>query len=114
MNVLYSEGIGTGLSDVGNQRWHQNSAGIEDSAEAGDLFGSTLAAGDFNRDGKADLVVGVPGEDGGAGAVNAIYGSVSGLVATDDQLWSQDGLFMGGIFVADIDDTSESGDGFGG
>ena len=46
--------------------------------------------------------------------MNALYGTVTGLDATGDQLWSQDGLFMGGIFVADIDDTSEAGDGFGG
>jgi hypothetical protein len=43
--------------------------------------------GDFNGDGFADLAIGVPEEDTGgaedAGAVNVIYGSASGLTATD-------------------------------
>ncbi|MBI4261719.1 MAG: FG-GAP repeat protein [Actinobacteria bacterium] len=45
-------------------------------------------AGDFNGDGFADLVVGVPNEDIGdfssAGGVNVIYGSAAGLSATTD------------------------------
>ena len=52
------------------------------AAEAGDLFGSALAAGDFNNDGFADLAVGAPGEDVGgvigAGAVNVLYGRPPG------------------------------------
>jgi hypothetical protein len=43
-----------------------------------------LVAGDFNRDGKDDLAIGVPLEDLGnirdAGAVNVIYGSDNGLI----------------------------------
>lgn len=51
-------------------------------------------ASDFDGDGYADLVVGVPDEDSGsaqdAGAVNVVYGSAAGLTADGDQLWSQD------------------------
>ncbi|MCP5013763.1 MAG: hypothetical protein GY938_00600, partial [Ketobacter sp.] len=46
---------------------------------------STAAAGDFNGDGFMDLATGVPNEAigsiAGAGAVNVIYGSASGLTA---------------------------------
>ena len=68
-----------------------------DEAEADDRFGTTLATGDFNKDGRDDLVVGVPYENIGttvdAGAVHVIYGSSTGLVATGNEFWHQgDGL----------------------
>jgi hypothetical protein len=50
--------------------------------ETGDLFGSSLATGDFNKDGYADLAIGTPGETIGtvkAGAAAAYYGSATGL-----------------------------------
>ncbi|MGD8517432.1 MAG: FG-GAP repeat protein, partial [Anaerolineae bacterium] len=53
-------------------------------------------AADFDRDGYADLAVGVPRENVGAvesaGVVHALYGSSTGLTATGDQLWDQDDL----------------------
>ena len=58
-----------------NQLWTQDSYGIQDFAKANDRFGTALAVGNFNGDGYDDLAIGVPGEDGGAGAVNVLYGS---------------------------------------
>ena len=53
------------------------------SNEAGDGFGGALAAGDFNRDGYADLAVGAAGEAigtaSGSGAVSIFPGSAGGL-----------------------------------
>jgi hypothetical protein len=50
---------------------------------------------DFNNDGADDLAVGVPldsvGAMVGAGAVNVLYGSASGLTGTGGQLFSQVG-----------------------
>jgi hypothetical protein len=37
--------------------------------------GSASAEADFDNDGFADLAVGVPGENGNAGAVNVLYGA---------------------------------------
>ena len=107
VNLLY--GSNSGLTATDNQLWSQDSPGIGGGSEAGDLFGNSLAVGDFNNDGFDDLAVGVPGEDIGsifnAGAVNVLYGSASGLTATGDQIWFQDSPGIRG--------TSEAGDSFG-
>jgi hypothetical protein len=54
--------------------WSQDSAGIDGGAEPADQFGAELLAADLNANGADDLIVGVPGEDGDAGAINVIYG----------------------------------------
>jgi FG-GAP repeat len=65
VHVLY--GSGTGLTATGSQLWSQDSPGIAGGAEAGDIFGFALAAGDFNGDSRADLAIGAPGENNFAG-----------------------------------------------
>lgn len=100
-------GSHTGPTPVGDQLWHQNRAGIKDSAERGDRFGDALASGDFDADGYADLAIGVPGESLGgrrAGAVQVLYGSARGLTARD-QLWHQN--------RAGVPGGNQSGDRFG-
>ena len=107
VNVL--EGSANGLSGAGSQLFVQGGGGVADAAEPFDLFGSALAAGDFDNDGFIDLAIGVPGEDIGtiadAGAVNVLYGSASGLSASGGQFFSQNtpGVFGG----------AETEDGFG-
>jgi hypothetical protein len=106
VNVLY--GSAAGVNTSGDQFWNQDSSGVEGGAEPDDHFGSSLATGDFNNDGYADLAVGVPFEDVGAvdaGAVNVLYGGATGLSSEDDQVWYQD--------VADVEDVSELNDHFG-
>jgi len=102
--ILYGSPIG--LTDVGDQFWHQDSAGITDGAERNDHFGAALATGDFNGDGYGDLVVGVPGETIGTkircGAVHVLYGSASGLRATGSRFFHQD--FGGMVGVAGTND----------
>jgi hypothetical protein len=92
IHILF--GSATGLTAAGNELWTQNSTDVEDVAEVGDHFARTAASGDIDGDGFADLAVGVSEEDVGtidsAGAVNILFGSAGGLVATDDEFWTQD------------------------
>jgi hypothetical protein len=89
VNVIY--GSGTGLSGAGSQLFTQAGS----APEPGDEFGASLASGDFNEDGFADLAVGAPFEDVGsildAGAVSVLYGSAAGLGTTGSQLFTQVG-----------------------
>jgi hypothetical protein len=95
VNVLY--GSAGGLTATGSQVWSQDSRGVADLTEPRDLFGSALATGDFNADGRAELAIGVPGETlndltnpiGEAGVVHVLPGSPDGLTGTGSQLWSQ-------------------------
>jgi hypothetical protein len=117
VNVIYGSASGLSATSKADQFWSQSSGGINDNPEQGDGFGSSLAHGDFNGDGYADLAVGIPGEDVGtkvdSGAVAVIYGSSVGLKASaagdgtgrTDQLWHQN--------VADVDEIAEAGDSFG-
>src|SRR5690606_8314692 len=61
VNIIY--GSADGLDAAGDQRWTQDSAGVLGIAERFDSFGSSLAAGDLDGDGRDDLAIGVPGED---------------------------------------------------
>ncbi|SNT59076.1 FG-GAP-like repeat-containing protein [Actinacidiphila glaucinigra] len=88
----------------------QNTAGVPGGDEAGDRFGLTLAAADLTADGRADLAVGVPGEDVGAvvdaGSVTVLLGSPSGLATAGSRTVHQD--------TAGVPGGGERGDGFGG
>ncbi len=88
VHVLYGSSLG--IHADGNELWHQNVADVEGVAEAGDVFGRALSAGDLNGDGYDDLAIGIPLEDVGnvadAGAVQVLYGTSRGLSAAFDQL----------------------------
>jgi hypothetical protein len=107
INLLY--GSAARLTVIGNQQWRQGGAGVIGVAEASDVFGAALVAGDFNNDSFADLAIGAPLEDVGsvldAGAVNVLYGSANRLTATGNQQWRQG---SGGIIG-----VAEDGDTFG-
>jgi hypothetical protein len=107
VQVLYGSASGATARD---QLWHQARRGVKGAAEAGDHFGSSLASGDFNADGYADLAVGIPGEGIGrrsdAGAVQVLYGGPRGLTASGDQVWHQGSRGVPG--------SNERNDAFGG
>ena len=89
VNVLYGSGGGLQATSPDDQFWTQNSPGVRGTAKYNDQFGKSVAAGDFNHDGFADLAIGVayewvpvPGGITFGGAVQVLYGSAGGLQAT--------------------------------
>jgi hypothetical protein len=80
--IRYGSASGLDLAR-GSQTITQDTSGVPGSAEAGDRFGTSLAPGDINGDGRDDLAVGVPAEDvygyRDAGLVTVLYGSEPGL-----------------------------------
>jgi hypothetical protein len=107
INVLYGS-LGGPVTST-DQVWHQNSSGVEGSAEEDDRFGSAIAWGDFDNDGIGDLAVGAPFDDVGAiadaGLINVYFGTSAGLSGADNQMIHQD---TAGIFG-----SSQTNDQFG-
>ncbi len=107
IHVLY--GAASGLGWQRNQLFWQNTTGVPGDAFDGDGFGAALAAGDFDKDGKADLAIGAPGDAAPnaarGGTVTVLYGTAAGIGVADAAL-----LVQG---VADIVGLAEAGDEFG-
>ncbi|MCH6256312.1 FG-GAP-like repeat-containing protein [Puniceicoccaceae bacterium K14] len=106
--VFILHGDSHGLTGRGyEQVWTQASDGVPLSSEAGDRFGTSLAAGDFNGDGNDDLAIGLPYEEvsgvTAAGAVLVLYGTPFGLTSDNARNFTQT---FGGL-------SSESFDYFG-
>jgi FG-GAP repeat len=107
VNVLY--GSQSGLTAAGDQLWHQDAPGVPDDGERSDLWAYSLAAGDANCDGLADLAIGAPFEDVGrrdnAGAVTLLLGSQQGLTSQRSELWTEGS--------SDVPGAPDAGDQFG-
>jgi hypothetical protein len=106
INVMY--GTTSGPSTSTDQLWHQDSSGIEGSAEDNDRFGTSATWGDFDNDGIGDLAIGAPYDDVGsvnaAGLLNVFYGTRAGLSGSGSQLVSQE--------TAGIQGTAQTNDHF--
>src|SRR6185436_11515393 len=106
VNVLFGAASGFDLGRT--QFWAEENIGAGTS-EANDSFGFSLAMGDFDEDGFADLAVGHPAESLGGGqdgAVTILMGSPARLTAARKRLIAAgtDGL---------VGDPSEHGEYFG-
>jgi hypothetical protein len=135
VQIIY--GSNNGLDPFRIQTWSQNGIfGANPSiyegspSESYDYFGSSLAAADFNGDGKKDLAIGVPYENvvtdrsgtlrnvADAGEVDVLYGSIGvGLSKTGraPQMWHQDAINIEGeVAEGDRFGTSLSAWNFGG
>jgi len=107
--VVTLKGSSTGIKPSSGFFWSQNGPMLPDEPYPNDWFGESLATGDFNGDGIADLAIGIPGENDQAGNVQILYGKWSGLVydlrPDNNQIWNQDSTNIKG--------ESGSGDHFG-
>ncbi|MFI7408540.1 FG-GAP and VCBS repeat-containing protein [Streptomyces sp. NPDC049627] len=92
--ITVTYGAATGLSTRTPVRITQDTTGVPGTAETNDAFGWSLAAGDTNGDGYADIAVGVPNEDlsgkTDAGSVVVLRGSATGLTGSGAKSFSQD------------------------
>ncbi|MCJ0871890.1 FG-GAP and VCBS repeat-containing protein [Streptomyces sp. AP-93] len=90
----------------------QDTPGVPGTGEESDAFGRSVAVGDTDGDGYADLAIGVSGETGTdttatkrAGAVTILRGSASGVTTVGARNFTQDS--------AGVPDTSQPWDHFG-
>lgn len=107
--VLVLRGAATGIDKARVQVVGQSSANVVGDPIANDGFGTTLDAGDVTKDGKAEVLVGVPGKTVGtlafAGSAVLLRGAATGLTGLGSQEWTQN--------TTNVPDTAEAGDSFG-
>src|SRR6187402_127481 len=89
-SVFVAHGKSDGLLPFYGYRISQNSFGF-DPVEAGDRFGESVAAGDFDADGFDDLAIGIP-EENNHGAIQIVLGSEFGLIFADNAFWWPEAL----------------------
>ncbi|MEO3974753.1 hypothetical protein [Streptomyces sp. CAU 1734] len=85
---------------------HQDTAGVPGTPEAGDLFGTTVAAADLDRDGYTDLLV--ESADGSAlgrrhGMISVIWGGRAGLKGSAVLIEGTADARVEGLLTGDFD-----------
>ncbi|MFD3655762.1 FG-GAP repeat protein [Streptomyces sp. NPDC058620] len=75
-------GTSTGPTGTGTKGFNQDTAGVAGAAEPNDRFGGAAAFVDGDKDGRAELAVGAPGEDEGAGALWFFPATTAGTTVT--------------------------------
>jgi hypothetical protein len=101
-------GSSAGLTGTNDQVFHQNVDGMKDAPELNDNFGYVVTVANLLGGSQHEAIVGVAEQIGGAdgaGAVQIIKGSRTGLQADGNQFWDED--------KAGVTDAPETDDGFG-
>ncbi|MGY0492212.1 N-acetylmuramoyl-L-alanine amidase [Streptomyces sp. WG-D5] len=101
-----------GLTTTGARTVHQDTSGVPGAAEAGDAMGASIAVGDYNLDGYADVLTGAPNEDitrtsnrSNAGNSILLKGTSTGITGTGALTVTQD--------TSGVPGSSESNDNLG-
>jgi hypothetical protein len=104
---------GTGPTTTGAVSVSQSTTGVPGAAEAGDAMGSSVSVGDYDADGYADVLTGLPREDitrtganrSDAGSTLLLKGAPTGLTGAGAQAISED--------TTGVPGATESGDNLG-
>ncbi|KUL31353.1 FG-GAP and VCBS repeat-containing protein [Streptomyces regalis] len=80
--VAVIPGGASGPTGAGSKVFSQNTTGVPGTAERRDYFSEAVTLLDADGDGRADLVVGAPGENTNAGSVWAFRSTAFGVTAT--------------------------------
>ncbi len=101
-----------GLTTTGAKSVNQDTSGVPGAAESGDAMGASIAVGDYNLDGYADVLAGAPNEDitrtsnrSNAGNSILLKGTSSGITGTGALSVTQD--------TSGIPGSTESNDNLG-
>lgn len=103
--VTVIPGRASGALGTGSYSFSQDTASVPGAAETDDLFGTTVSAGDVNKDGRPELFVGASGENNATGAVWVFPGGSSRPTASGSKLFTassvglsqQFGTTLGGL-----------------
>ncbi|MEU6574009.1 FG-GAP-like repeat-containing protein [Streptomyces sp. NPDC046805] len=81
-SVVTLRGTANGPTGTGAKVFSQNTPSVPGTAETDDAFGQALHLVDADHDGRADLAVGAPGENAGAGGVWVLRATSAGITPT--------------------------------
>ncbi|WP_328707988.1 VCBS repeat-containing protein [Streptomyces mesophilus] len=85
-NVVVIPGRKTGLLGTGAYAVNQETASVAGGSEDEDQFGTTVEAGDLNKDGRPELMVTGVGENNYQGAVWVLSGGATGPTGTGSKM----------------------------
>jgi hypothetical protein len=110
--VFVFKGTASGLRTTGVREWSQSSAGILDTPENLDQFGSFVQAGDYDGNGYDDLYIAIAGESFGSVSHGGIVELLKGVRKSHGLTGAGSKMLKEG--AAGLGDTPENDDFFGG